>query len=270
MRREAQSGELRWDPLAGSMDLHALGALDGVVHLAGENIAAQRWTPAFKQRVRDSRVLGTRNLCAALARLASPPAFLVSASAVGYYGDRGSQSLDEHSPRGDGFLAHTCEEWEQATDVARKAGVRVVLLRFGMVLDAHEGALLKMLTPFRLGVGGEVGSGGQYWSWISLADAVGCVRHAVATPGLAGPVNAVSPEAVTNAQFTRALGSVLHRPTIFRVPAFAARLAFGEMADELLLASVRVEPRRLIETGYRFEHPTLGDALAALLATENA
>lgn len=266
VRRAPGEGELQWDPQGGVSGLQALSGIDGVVHLAGENIAARRWTAAFKQRVRDSRVLGTRQLCEALVRLVPLPQFLVCASAVGFYGNRGDQILDEQSPRGEGFLAETCEEWERASDAALDGGIRVVRLRFGMVLDARDGALAKMLTPFRLGVGGVVGSGRQYWSWIALDDAAGAVQHAIATPGLAGAVNAVSPGAVTNVEFTRALGNALRRPTVFPVPAFAARLAFGEMADELLLSSARVEPRRLIETGYRFAHPTIEDALSKLLA----
>ena len=260
--------EVAWNPAAKKLDAARLNGVDAVVHLAGENIAGGRWTAALKQRIRDSRVVGTRFLAESLAQLAQPPRVLVSASAIGYYGNRQDALLaEEHGP-GRGFLSDVCVEWENATAPAKARGIRVVNLRIGIVLSAKGGALKKMLLPFRLGAGGRVGSGGQFWSWISLPDLVGVILHTIDTDNLAGPVNAVSPEAVTNREFTRTLGSVLHRPTIFPMPAIAARLAFGEMADALMLASARVFPFRLQETGYKFQHLTLRSALQDALATE--
>ena len=252
-------------PSADSFDASALDGVDGVVHLAGENIAAARWTEAQKQRVRESRVHSTRVLCEGLARLPSPPKVLVSASAIGFYGDRGDEILDEDSPSGDGFLARVAREWEAATEPAAAAGIRVVQLRFGVVLSPKGGALAKMLTPFKMGGGGVIGSGRQYWSWISLDDAAGAIYHALMTDSIHGPVNAVAPDSVTNREFTKTLGRVLSRPSITRVPAFAARIALGEMADELLLSSTRVRPKRLLDSGYEFRHDSLEDALRHML-----
>ena len=259
--------EIAWEPTANKWDAARLNGVDAVVHLAGENIAGGRWTAALKQRIRDSRVVGTKLLAESLAQLDRPPRVLVSASAIGYYGNRADALLaEEHGP-GHGFLPDVCVEWEQATAPATARGIRVVNLRIGIVLSAKGGALQKMLLPFRLGVGGRVGSGGQFWSWISLPDLVGVILHAITTDSLAGPVNTVSPEAVTNREFTQTLGSVLHRPTIIPMPAFAARLAFGEMADGLMLASARVFPFRLQATGYPFQHPNLRAALQDALST---
>lgn len=238
---------------------------DAVVHLAGENIAAGRWTPAKKAAIRDSRVTGTRRLCEALAQLAPRPRVLVCASAVGIYGSRGEEVLTEESRPGAGFLAEVARAWEQAADPAQRAGIRVVSLRFGMVLSPRGGALAKMLLPFRLGLGGPIGSGRQYWSWVALEDVVGVVPHVLGAEDVRGPVNVVSPQAVTNREFTTALGRALRRPTIFPVPAFAARLVFGEMADELLLASARATPTILTATRYRFRGHELGPALRRLL-----
>jgi uncharacterized protein (TIGR01777 family) len=235
------------------------------VHLAGENVAAGRWNDARKLRIRSSRVDGTRMLAAALAQMERPPRALITASAVGYYGDRGDAWMDERSAPGTGFLAEVCRAWEAATEPARSAGIRVAHLRFGVVLSAAGGALKRMLLPFKLGAGGVLGSGDQYMSWISIDDAVGAIVHAVAERSIAGPVNAVAPAPVTNREFTQALGRVLRRPTVFPMPAFAARLAFGEMADEMLLASTRVRPSRLEETGYRFEHTSVEQALRHVL-----
>ena len=266
VRSQPKSGEkaVRWDPMAGTIDPRAFEGVDAVVHLAGENIAA-RWTPAQKVKIRDSRVKGTQVLSEALARLASPPKVLVSASAIGYYGDRGTEILTEDSAPGAGFLAEVCRAWEAATEPARQHGMRVVRLRFGIVLSAAGGALPKMLPPFRLGLGGVLGSGQQYMSWIALDDAVGAIQHAVVTDALQGPVNAVAPQAVTNQEFTKTLGKVLGRPTVFPLPAFAARLMFGEMADELLLASARVQPAKLLASGFSFRYPELESALRHLL-----
>jgi hypothetical protein len=258
------AGDVAWDPTAGTLDRAALEGSDAVVHLAGENIFG-RWTARKKARIRDSRAKPTRLLCESLAQLSLPPRVLVCASAVGYYGDRGAEVLREESAPGDSFLAEVCREWEAATQAATDVGIRVVNLRFGMVLTPAGGALATMLLPFRLGLGGRFGSGRQFMSWIALDDLLEVVRHALTTEGLRGPVNAVAPTPVTNLDFTRTLGWVLRRPTVFSVPAFAARLVFGEMADALLLASARVEPARLQATGFRFRFPELEGALRHLL-----
>jgi uncharacterized protein (TIGR01777 family) len=254
-----------WDPEAGSIDTASLEGLDAVVHLAGENIAAGRWTTAQKARIRNSRVQGTRLLCESLARLTQTPKVLLCASAIGYYGDRGEEILQEESPPGSGFLAEVCCEWEAATEPAAQKGIHVVHLRIGVVLSPAGGALAKMLLPFRLGAGGIVGSGQQYWSWIARDDVVGAIHHALMTEALQGPVNVVAPQAVTNREFTKVLGSVLARPTLLPMPGFAARLAFGEMADALLLASTRVDPKQLLAAGYTFHYPELAGALRHLL-----
>jgi uncharacterized protein (TIGR01777 family) len=238
---------------------------DAVVHLAGENIAAGRWTERQKARIRDSRVKGTRLLCDLLARYSPPPKALVCASAVGYYGDRGDEILKEESAPGSDFLFDVCREWEAATQTAVERGIRVVNLRIGVVLSPLGGALAKMLTPFKLGAGGVIGSGRQYMSWIALDDVVRAFHFALTNQSLLGPVNAVAPNPVTNRDFTRTLGRVLSRPTVFPMPAFAARLAFGEMADALLLASTRVEPARLLAGSFIFRYPDLEGALRHLL-----
>lgn len=265
VRRAAGEGEATWDPASGVAPA-ALDGVDALVHLAGESIAAARWTAAVKQRIRDSRVQGTRLLSEALASSPLPPKVLVCASAIGFYGDRGAEELTEESAAGTGFLADVVRDWELATVSARTAGVRVVNLRLGVVLSRDGGALAKMLLPFKLGAGGRVGDGRQYWSWISIDDAAGAIYHALMTGDLSGPVNAVSPHPVTNIEFTKTLGRVLRRPTVFPMPAFAARLALGEMADDLLLASARVFPRQLERTGYPFRQPLLETALRHVLA----
>ena len=265
VRGEASQGQAYWDPGADSFDASPLDRVDAVVHLAGESVAAARWTAGQKQRIRESRVHSTRVLCEGLARLTSPPKVLVSASAIGFYGDRREEMLDEGSPSGEGFLARVAREWEAATEPAAAAGIRVVNMRFGVVLSPKGGALAKMLTPFKMGGGGVVGSGRQYWSWISLDDAAGAIYHALMTDSIHGPVNAVAPDSVTNREFTKTLGRVLSRPSITPVPAFAARLALGEMADELLLSSTRVRPKRLLNSGYAFRHDSLEDALRHML-----
>ncbi len=267
IRSQPRPGQaaVHWDTAAGSIDSSALEGLDAVVHLAGENIAVRRWTPAQKARIRDSRVQGTRLLAQSLARLQQPPKVMVCASAIGFYGDRGEELLTEASAPGSGFLTDTCRAWEAAAQPASGKGIRVVNLRLGVVLSPKGGALAKMLLPFRLGVGGQIGSGRQYMSWIEIDDVVGVIHYALTTDELRGPVNAVAPNPVTNREFTKTLGRVLSRPTIFPMPAFAARLAFGEMADELLLASTRVKPARLQNSGYYFRHPQLEGALRHLL-----
>jgi len=260
--------ETAWDPARGLVDASRLDEVDAVVHLAGENIAAGRWTPARKTEIRHSRVDGTRNLCEVLARLPRPPKVLVSASAIGFYGDRGAEILTEASAPSTGFLPDVCREWEAATGPASRAGIRVVNLRFGMVLSPRGGALQKLLLPFRLGMGGRIGDGRQFTSWIALDDAVGAIHQALCEDALHGPVNAVAPNPVSNAEFTRTLARVLRRPTLLPVPAFAARLAFGEMADALLLAGARVMPARLQSSGYRFRFPELEGALRHLLGRQ--
>ena len=257
--------EIRWQPDAGQIDASRLEGFDGVVHLAGDNIASGRWTAAKKQTIRDSRVKSTMLLCEALARLASPPKTLVCASATGFYGARGDELLDEESRSGTGFLADLCRDWEASAAAAREKGIRVVHLRIGIVLTPKGGALKSMLTPFNLCVGGVFGSGRQYWSWITIDDLTGAIRHALFTERLSGPANAVTQNPVTNREFTKALGKVISRPTIFPMPAFAARAVLGEMADELLLASARVMPKRLVETGYTFAYPELEGALRHVL-----
>lgn len=257
--------ELQWDPARGIVEPARWATLAAVVHLAGESIASGRWTTARKAAIRDSRVIGTRTLAESLARMERRPATLVCASAIGFYGDRGDDVLDESSPPGSGFLPDVCREWEAATQPARDAGIRVVNVRTGVVLSREGGALAKMLLPFKLCVGGVIGSGRQYWSWVALDDVVGGILHALTQPALDGPLNAVSPHPVTNAVFTQELGAVLNRPTIFPLPAFAARIVLGEMADGLLLASARVLPKRLEETGYQFRYTTLRPCLEAEL-----
>lgn len=257
-----------WNDATGEIELPAEQFPRAIVHLAGENIAGSRWTAKVKERIRHSRVEPTRQLCQQLARGPQKPEVLVCASAIGYYGDRGDERLTDDSPPGEGFLAEVCREWEAATQPAVEAGIRVVNLRFGMIVTTAGGALAKMLPPFRFGGGGIVGSGQQYWSWIALDDVIGVIHHALLTPSLRGPVNAVAPESLTNHDFTRVLGQVLHRPTIVPLPAFAARLVLGEMADELLLASARVSPARLEATHYPFRFPTLAASLRHVLGAE--
>ena len=254
-----------WDPQAGDVRPDAFEGFDAMIHLAGENIASGRWTDDLKRRIRDSRVVGTRRLCEALAQCAQPPKVFLCASAIGYYGDRGDEMLTEQSAPGAGFLADVCCEWEAAVEPLAAAGPRIVRLRIGVVLSPDGGALKKMLLPFRLGLGGIIGDGTQYLSWIALDDVVGAIRHALETDSVSGPVNVVSPEPVTNRDYTHTLGRVLARPTVLPLPAFAARLALGEAADALLLASTRVEPARLTQTGYTFRYPTLEGALRHLL-----
>jgi hypothetical protein len=253
-----------WDPAAGKIDAAALEGHDAVVHLAGENIS-QRWTAKQKSKILESRIRSTRLLVEALARLTNPPNVLVSASAIGYYGNRGDEILQEDSAAGIGFLPEVCREWEAATQPAAEAGIRVVNLRFGLILSPGGGALAKMFLPFKMGVGGVLGSGRQYWSWISIDDIIGVIHHALRNESLQGPVNAVSPNPVTNREFTKILGHVLKRPTLFPVPAFTLRLVFGEMADEMLLASARVQPAKLLNSGYDFRYPELEGALRHLL-----
>jgi uncharacterized protein (TIGR01777 family) len=267
VRRAPRPGEdaLRWDPASGAIMPAGPSVGDAIVHLAGESLMGLRWTAEKKRRIRESRTIATRLLVQTLTRLAKPPAVLVCASGVGYYGSRGDEVLSEESRPGTGFLAELAREWEAATATAIAQGIRVVNLRLGVVLSAHGGALAKMLTPFRLGLGGVIGDGAQWMSWIALDDVIGTIRHTLTTDALRGPLNVVAPAPVTNAEFTRSLGRALGRPTLVPLPAFAARLALGEMADEMLLASQRAVPARLQASGYRFRYSTLEDALRAVL-----
>jgi uncharacterized protein (TIGR01777 family) len=266
-RQSKPSDAIRWDPASGAIDVSALEGLDAVVHLAGENVGA-RWTGERKRRIRESRAAGTRLLAEALAELKRPPRVLVSASAMGIYGDRGDEVLTEDStpsgPPAD-FLVEVGREWEAATEPARAAGIRVVNLRFGIILTPAGGALGRMLPPFRAGAGGPLGSGRQWVSWISVDDAVGAVHHALFTEQLSGPVNAVAPEPVTSRTFATTLGRVLHRPAILPAPAAGLRLLFGEMADTALLSSQRVSSARLLASGYSFRHARLESALRHVL-----
>ena len=265
VRGVPRENEIRWDPAGGGLDPAALRGVDAVVHLAGENIAGARWTAAHQRRVLESRRTGTRLLSEAIARAPGGPRVLVSASAVGLYGDRGDEVLTEESPPGRGFLPDVGRAWEEGTTAAAEAGVRVVRLRIGLVLTPAGGLLERLLPPFRLGLGGRIGSGTQWMSWISVDDLVAVFHHALTTESARGPMNAVGPEPVTNAEFTRALGVALRRPALFPVPAGALRLVFGRMADEAILASARVLPAALLASGYRFRHPTLPEALAHVL-----
>lgn len=260
-----KENEIKWDPQAGSIESNKLEGLDAVIHLAGENIASGRWTSEKKARIRNSRVNGTGLLAETLASLKQKPKVLASASAIGFYGSRGTEVMNEKSSSGSGFLAETCIEWEAAAEPALKAGIRVAYLRFGVVLSTKGGALAKMLLPFKLGVGGKIGSGWQYMSWVSIDDAVGAILHVLKNKKLDGPINIVSQQPVTNFEFTKSLGKVLSRPTVFPMPAFAARFAFGEMADELLLSSTCVIPSRLKKSGYDFKHKNIREALESIL-----
>jgi uncharacterized protein len=258
-------GDVRWDPMAGEIDASRLGGHDAVVHLAGESIAEGRWNAAKKRRIMESREKGTRLLAETLAGLPEKPGVMVSVSAVGYYGDRGDEVLTEESSPGADFLAEVCKVWEAAADRAREAGIRVVHPRLGIVLSPEGGALGRTLPIFKLGGGGRIGSGRQWWSWVALDDVVGAIVHALENDAVAGPLNVGAPNPLTNAQYTRVLGRVLNRPTVFPLPAAAARLALGEVADALLLASQRMEPAKLAATGYEFRYPELEGALRHLL-----
>lgn len=267
MVRGRPDDALGWDPSTGLSRPESFPAVDAIVHLAGENIAAGRWTAARLERIRASRVDGTRALVESLGRLERPPATLVSASAVGIYGDRGDEELDEESAPGTGFLAELGQAWEAAARRAERLGIRVANVRLGVVLTPAGGFLGRVVPPFRLGLGGVVGDGRQRVSWVSIDDAIGAVLHVLMEPGLAGPVNVTAPAPVTNRELTHALGRALGRPTLVPLPAFAARAAFGRMADDLLLASAAAHPRRLLASGYEFRHSGVAGALAHVLGT---
>jgi uncharacterized protein (TIGR01777 family) len=261
VRSSAGAGEIEWHPNNDQIDAKSLEGFDAVINLAGENIAAGRWTDDLKRKIHDSRVNGTHLLSEAIAKLAQPPKVFLCASATGFYGDRSDETLDEQSDSGGGFLAGVCREWEQATDPAIAAGVRTVNLRFGPILARDGGMLAKLLTPFKMGMGGKVGSGKQYISWVAIDDVINAIKLALKDETIRGPLNIVSPHPVTNEEFTKTLGHVLSRPTALAMPAFAVRLAFGEMADEMLLTSQRVIPKKLNDAGYEFQQPELEGAL---------
>lgn len=257
--------EVPWDPARGVLDPGLLHGVDAVVHLAGENVADGRWNPARRQAILDSRVHGGRLLATVLAGLAQPPAVLISASAVGWYGDTGDRQVDEQTPAGTGFLADVCRAWEASVQPARDAGTRVVTLRLGIVLSAHGGALAKMLPAFRMGAGGPIGSGWQWMSWITLADLVAVFDRALADATLQGPVNAVAPGAVPQREFAAALGRALHRPALVPLPAPVVRLLFGQMGQELLLQGQRVQPKVLQSRGFVWQAADLDQAFAQIL-----
>jgi uncharacterized protein (TIGR01777 family) len=257
--------DLLWDPYGGILDTSTLSGLDAVIHLAGKSIAGARWTDSTKSDILTSRTIPTRFLAEQMVKLKQPPRLFLSASAVGFYGDRGKETLTESSGPGEGFLSEVCTAWEKATSPARDAGIRTVNLRIGVVLSTKGGALKEMLTPMKFGLGGKMGNGRQYWSWITLEDLIGSIRFILDNDTLSGPVNAVSPNPVTNAEFTRLLARTLHRPAIFTVPEFALNLMLGEMARPLLLASARVLPAKLTKAGFAFQSSDLEPALRSVL-----
>lgn len=266
-QKPTRQGQIQWDPTTDPAisDTQPFEGARAAIHLSGANVGAHRWTESYKREMAASRVDSTRRLATVLAGLRNPPTTFLVASAIGIYGDRGDEVLDESSSAGDGFLAELCHRWEAAADPARKAGIRVVHMRFAVVLGP-EGALEQMLPPFKLGLGARIGSGRQWMSWIGLEDAVAAVLFALERPEISGPVNVASPNPVTNADFTHALGRQLGRPAFLSAPSFAMRLLFGQMADEALLASIRVQPRKMIETGFQFSQPGLDQALASALS----
>lgn len=261
VRSDPKAGDIEWHPNQDEVSSRSLEGFDVIINLAGENLAGGRWTDDLKRKIRDSRVNGTHLLSEAIAKLPQKPRVFACASATGIYGDRDDETLDEQSESGGGFLAGVCREWEKATEPAVKAGTRVVNLRLGPILAREGGMLAKLLTPFKMGMGGKVGSGKQFISWVGLDDAVNAIKFAIEDESIRGPLNIVSPNPVTNEEFTKTLGHVLNRPTALAMPAFAARLAFGEMADEMLLASQKVLPKRLTTAKFQFTYPELEGAL---------
>lgn len=256
---------IQWTVEEGFTETDRLEGLDAVIHLAGENISGLRWTDEKKKAIRDSRVIGTRNVVEAISKLKVKPKVLVTSSAIGYYGERGDEEVTESSMPGDDFLAEVAKAWETESRRAEDAGVRTVLLRTGIVLSKDGGALGTMLLPFKLGVGGVIGSGRQWMSWISIDDHVRVIRHVIENESIRGAVNSVAPGPVTNEQFTKILGEVLYRPTILPLPSFAVSMLFGEMGDALLLSSTRVVPKRLLDSGFEFKYPDLKSALEHIL-----
>jgi len=268
-RTPATPAEIQWNPAADPAisNPEVLENISAAIHLSGSNVAAHRWTADFKREIAESRIQSTHALARVLAQLRNPPQTLLVASATGIYGNRHDQLLDEFSSPGSGFLANLCQDWEAAAQPAVQSGIRVVHLRFGVVIGAGPGALAKMLPIFRLGLGGPLGSGRQCMSWISLQDAVAAILFLLATPSIAGPVNLTAPSPITNRLFTRALAHAVHRPAILPAPAFALRLALGEMADEALLASARAYPSKLTSAGFQFTHPTIAQAIDSALGS---
>jgi len=261
-RKEPEGdGQVQWSTEEGFAEPEKLEGLDAVVHLAGENVSGLRWTEEKKKAIRDSRVLGTRSVVDAISRLKDKPKVLVASSAIGFYGERGDEEVTESSSAGDNFLAHVCRDWEAESRRAEDAGIRTVLLRTGIVLSKDGGALGTMLMPFKLGVGGVVGSGKQWMSWISMDDHIAVINYALENENLRGAVNSVAPSPVTNEEFTKTLGDVLYRPTILPVPEFVVGMVFGEMGDALLLASTKVLPKRLEAAGFEFKYPQLKPAI---------
>ncbi len=265
LRENPKEDEISWTPEDGDWNSAFDEGIDGIVHLAGENIASGKWTKKKKEKIRSSRIEGTKRLCEHILKLPTTPSVLVCASAIGYYGDRGMEFLNEGSSRGSGFLPDVCVGWEEATESVSKAGIRVVNVRFGVVLSKDGGALAKMLTPFKMKMGGKIGRGTQYMSWVAIDDVTGAIYHTLVTDSLKGPVNVTAPNPATNKEFTDTLGKVLNVPTVMPMPAFAAKFAFGEMAKDLLLASTKVAPKRLADSGYEFQYPELENALKHIL-----
>ena len=267
-RPAAAADEVEWDPMR-PLNPETVSSYDAIIHLAGETIVSH-WDQKKREKIRDSRVTSTRNLVQALVQSQQKPRVLITASAIGYYGNRGQERLTENSGPGYNFLGMVCREWEAATKPAAEAGIRTVQLRIGIMLSMQGGALKQMVRPFRFGLGGIVGNGKQYWSWVALEDVVGAVQHALTHDGLSGPVNVVSPNPITNIDFTRAIAQVVHRPALFPLPPFAVRLFFGQMGEELMLASARVLPTKLEASGYKFRYPELKPALMDILRNKPA
>jgi uncharacterized protein len=266
-KKDLAPDEIHWDPEKESMREEDLEGMDAFINLAGENIAGGRWTEKRKNAILESRLKATRTLVKAIIRMKKPPQIFINASAVGYYGSRGDTLLTEASANGTGFLAHICEEWEAAAEPIASRGIRLVYTRFGVILSKKGGALAKMLIPFKLGLGGVIGTGRQYMSWIALDEVLGVIYHVLKTDSLSGPVNVVTPQPVTNYTFTKTLGKVLSRPTFLTMPVFIAKAAFGEMADEMLLASQRVSCDKLLKSGYQFCQPDLEKALRQIITS---
>lgn len=265
-KKPENENEVEWNPLEEVKDSSQLEGIDAVIHLAGDNVGEGRWTEKKKKSIRDSRVIGTKVLCDALLKLQQPPKVFISASAIGIYGNRSDEILTEESSFGDDFLAKVCVEWEKASSVLKEKNIRVVYARFGIVLSKHGGALEKMLTPVKFGVGGKLGSGRQFMGWVSIDDTINAINFLLTNETLSDAFNLTAPNPVTNEEFTKTLGKILSRPTFFTAPEFALKLAFGEMAEVALLASQRVTPEKLQRVGFQFKYPILEAALTKLLS----
>ncbi len=265
VRKETSKGGILWDPVNRSIDTEELEGFDAALNFAGENIAGSRWSEKKKERILNSRVKSTKFLCETLKKLQHPPKVLLNASALGYYGNVPEGTATESTPAGEGFLAHVCQEWESATEGLMGEDIRIVLLRTGIVLSSKGGALKRMLAPFKMGLGGTIGSGDQYMSWIDIEDEVRAIYHCLTTESLRGPVNLTAPNPVTNREFAKTLGKVLRRPAMLPMPAPLARLVFGEMADEMMLTGAKIIPEKLQSTGFAFKYPSLEGSLRHLL-----